>query len=413
MVVLPVPPRARGIGCARRAGDDPSPGRHRFRFAGARTRSSFPVDAFRVVLDDVLDRSRQNAPSVRARRPAIRGFEAYIADRLARRGVRCSAEHVLIVNGSQQALDLICRALLDPGDRVALESPTYSIVLPLLAQYQAQLEEIPMTPRGLDVSALEASIARGRPKLLFTMPTFHNPTGITMDGDVRRRLIDVASRERVPIVEDDFDSELRYDGESVPPLKALDEHGCVIHIGTFSKGLFPGVRLGWIVGPREVIGTLVRAKLIADYHTSLLLQAAVLEFCERGHYDDHLARLGAIYRNKADALVQAMKRHFPDGVTWTMPEGGFAFWLTLPDGVSAESLLADSAKAGVLFTEGSQFFANANGRRHLRISISRVPLDRIDDGVARLGAVLKRLLRAGPRSSDRVDGREQEPALHI
>ena len=192
------------------------------------------------------------------------------------------------MNGSQQGLDLICRTLLDPDDRIAIESPTYTIVLPLLAQYHARVEPIPMTNRGMDLGALEAALERSRPKLIFTMPTFHNPTGITMDLDSRKRLLELASRFGTPVVEDDFDSELRFDGDPVPPLKALDERSSVLHIGTFSKGLFPGLRLGYVVAHPAVVATLGRAKLIADYHTSLLLQAAVLEFCRDGLYDRHL-----------------------------------------------------------------------------------------------------------------------------
>ena len=265
----------------------------------------FPIEPFRRVLDGVLrtegKRLLQYGPA--AGFPPLR---AYIAERPRRRGVEADAENVLIVNGSQQALDLICRTLLDPGDRVAIESPTYTIVLPLLAQYQAEIEAIPMTERGLDLDALETVLERFRPKLIFTMPTFQNPTGITMDLPSRKRLLELAARHATPVVEDDFDSELRFDGDEVPSLKALDERESVLHIGTFSKGLFPGLRLGWIVAPRPVVSTLSRSKLVSDYHTSLLLQAAVVEFCRRGHYDRHLKRLAGIYREKSRKLTGAL-----------------------------------------------------------------------------------------------------------
>jgi 2-aminoadipate transaminase len=373
----------------------------------------FPVEPFRVVLDEVL---AQEGKKLLQYGPAT-GYpplRSYIAERLARRGVETTPDNVLVVNGSQQALDLICRTLLDPGDPVVLESPTYTIVLPLLAQYGADIEEIPMTPRGIDLDALEASLARSRPKFLFTMPTFHNPTGITTDLASRRRLVDIATTHGVPVVEDDFDSELRFRGDALPPLKALDDDDCVIHIGTFSKGLFPGLRLGWLVAPADVVDTLGRSKLISDYHTSLLLQSAVLTFCQRGHYDEHLERLAGIYREKSRSLVAALERHFPDGVTWTEPEGGFAFWITLPASESAEAVLADAATEGVVFTPGTHFFARGEGRRYLRLSISRVPVDRIEEGVARLGKVLaRRLGRAGGDDGKRGGAREQEPALHI
>jgi DNA-binding transcriptional MocR family regulator len=371
----------------------------------------FPVEPFRAVLDKVLRREGktllQYGPA--AGHPPLR---AYIAERLRDRGVAADAENVLIVNGSQQGLDLVCRGLLDPGDRVALESPTYTIVLPLLAQYHAQMEPIPMTDRGMDLDALEAVLERSRPKLVFTMPTFHNPTGITMDLDSRRRLLDLASRYGTPVVEDDFDSELRFDGDTLPPLKALDERGSVLHIGTFSKGLFPGLRLGFVVAPPPVVAMLGRTKLIADYHTSLLLQAAVLEFCREGHYDRHLKRLASIYRDKSRTLTRALEHFFPANVSWTRPEGGYAFWVTLPEALSADAILEESARAGVLFTPGSNFFALGEGDRFLRLSISRVPLERIAEGIERLGAILT---RHGQESNDkgRTRALPREPALHI
>jgi GntR family transcriptional regulator/MocR family aminotransferase len=371
----------------------------------------FPVEPFREVLDRVLRREGktllQYGPA--AGYPPLR---AYIAERIRERGVAADAENVLIVNGSQQGLDLICRSLLDPGDRVALETPTYTIVLPLLAQYHAEMEPIPMTERGMDLDALEIVLERSRPKLVFTMPTFHNPTGLTMDLDSRRRLLDLAARYSAPVVEDDFDSELRFEGNALPPLKALDERGLVLHIGTFSKGLFPGLRLGFVVAPPPVVAALGRAKLIADYHTSLLLQAAVLEFCREGLYDRHLKRLVAIYRGKSRTLMGALERFFPADVSWTRPEGGFAFWVTLPGGLSADAILEESARAGVLFTPGSNFFTRGEGDRYLRLSSSRVPSERIEEGIERLGAILTRHGRES-NDSGRTRALPHEPALHI
>ncbi len=371
----------------------------------------FPVEPFRAALDRVLRRDGkallQYGPA--GGHPPLR---AYIAERLRQRGVTADAENVLIVNGSQQGLDLICRSLLDPGDRVAVESPTYTIVLPLLAQYHAQMEPIPMTGRGMDLDALEAVLERTRPKLIFTMPTFHNPTGITMDLEARKRLVDLASRFGTPVVEDDFDSELRFDGDALPSLKALDERGSVLHIGTFSKGLFPGLRLGFVVASPPVVAALGRSKLIADYHSSPLLQAAVLEFCREGHYDRHLKRLVSIYREKSRALTRALERFFPENVSWTRPEGGYAFWVTLPQAFSAEAVLEESARAGVLFTPGSNFFAQGEGDRYLRLSISKVPVGRIADGIERLGTILKRQILE-PNDGGRTRAIAHEPALHI
>jgi DNA-binding transcriptional MocR family regulator len=367
----------------------------------------FPVEPFRKVMDLVLRRQGKELLQY----GPVAGYaplREYIAARLAVRGVKVSPADVLIVNGSQQGLDLIFRALLDPADAVAVESPTYSAVLPVLAHYQAQVVSVPMTVRGLDLGALESVLARRPVKLIYTMPTFHNPTGISLDLSAREALLRLAVRYQVPIVEDDFEFDLRFAGKGTPPLMALDEAGLVLYLGTFSKGLFPGLRLGWVVAPAAVTRVLGRAKMLADYHTSLLLQASVLEFCRRGHYDAHLRGLARLGRKKGQRLLEAMGRHFPPGTTWTYPEGGHAFWITLPEGLRAERLLAEAEREGVLFTPGATFFSGSGGERSLRLSISRVPLERIDEGVARLAAIIKRHLAAQP---SRVTA--HEPAFHI
>jgi DNA-binding transcriptional MocR family regulator len=268
------------------------------------------------------------------------------------------------------------------------------VVLPVLAQYQAQLLNVPMTDHGMDLQAFENALVRQPVKLIYSMPTFHNPTGITMDLQSRKRLLQIAMKHRIPVIEDDFDSELRFTGEELPPLKALDEMGLVIYLGTFSKGLFPGLRLGWIVAPRAVVETLSRTKMFSDYHSSPLLQAAVLEFCRRGHYQEHLSRLTRIYRKKSRRLVDAMTRYFPAEISWTEPDGGYAYWITLPEGVSSQALLSESAPAGILFTPGTHFFTGDGGDCHFRMSISRVPVDRIDEGIRCLGEIIQRLLVA-------------------
>jgi GntR family transcriptional regulator/MocR family aminotransferase len=369
----------------------------------------FPIEPFRKTVNAVLRRQGkqllQYGPV--AGYPPLR---QYIAERLAERNVEATSEHVLIVNGSQQGLDLVFRALVNPGDTVVVESPTYTVVLPVLAQYQARVLGIPMTGRGMDREALETALSRRSVRLIYTMPTFHNPTGITMDLDSRRALLHLASRYGVPIIEDDFDSELRFDGQALPPIKALDAAGIVLYLGTFSKGLFPGLRLGWIVAPLELVRTLSRTKMFTDYHTSLLLQAAVLEFCERGHYEEHLKNLARVNRKKSRLLVQAMTDYFPDGVSWTEPEGGYAFWITLPGHLSSELLLAEGARAGVLFSPGGQFFTGGDGNRFLRLSISRVPAERIEEGVRRLGKLIERQMATKPGRSPQPAG---EPVFHI
>jgi len=370
----------------------------------------FPIEPFRKVIDVVL---RQRGKELLQYGPAA-GYaplREYIAERLGVRGVKVSPEQVLIVNGSQQGLDLIFRALLDPGDAVAVESPTYFAVLPVLAHYQAQVVSLPMTVRGMDLAALEAALARRPIKLIYTMPTFHNPTGISMDLDARRSLLRLAARHQVPLVEDDFEFDLRFGGQATPPLKALDDFGLVLYLGTFSKALFPGLRLGWVVAPRQVTRVLCRAKMLADRHSGLLLQAAVLEFCRRGHYDAHLRSLARLGRKKGELLLSSLRKHLPAEASWTRPEGGHAFWITLPEPLRAEQLLAEAEREGVLFTPGANFFSGSGGERSLRLSISRVPLGRIDEGVRRLAVIIRRELATLSSQPSRIVA--HEPAFHI
>lgn len=369
----------------------------------------FPVEPFRKTIDAVLRRRGkellQYGPV--AGYPPLR---QHIAEWLSERQVEATAEHVLIVNGSQQGLDLVFRALVNPGDTVAVESPTYTVVLPVLAHYQARVLGIPMSDRGMDLEALESALSRDSVRLIYTMPTFHNPTGLTMDLETRRSLLRMANRHGVPIIEDDFDSELRFQGEALPPIKALDESGIVLYLGTFSKGLFPGLRLGWIVAPPDLVRMLGRAKMFTDYHTNQLLQAAVLEFCERGHYQEHLEHLARVNREKSRVLLGALTRHLPAEVTWTEPEGGYAFWITLPPRISSELLLTQGARQGVLFTPGSQFFTGDEGDRFLRLSISRVPTVRIEEGIRRLARLIDQQMAREPGQPLPAPG---EPMFHI
>jgi len=247
---------------------------------------------------------------------------------------------------------------------------------------------VPVGDDGIRRDLLEGLINRQSPKCLYVMPTFQNPTGVTVSLEGRRELLAMAAKAQVPIIEDDFHNELRYDGAPVMPLRGLDRKGLVIAIGTFSKILFPGLRVGWVVAPPEVMERLVIAKRVSDLHTSALIQAAIYHFCRRRLLDRHMARMRLEYRRRRDALLQALSRHCPAGVTWTQPQGGFSLWLTLPEGMNSQNLLPEAAREGVLYTPGALFYADGGGQNQLRLSFSEIPSERIDEGVQRLAMVI-------------------------
>jgi 2-aminoadipate transaminase len=381
------------------------PGEEVISFAGGMPDSSlFPIGAFRQVLNQVL---RTEGPGLLQYSPAS-GYpplRRFLAAYLLQKGIVVHDSDILIVNGSQQGLDLVARTLLDPGDRVLVEGPSYPGALQIFRTYQAEMLTVPVGDDGIRRDLLEGLMSRHTPKCMYVMPTFQNPTGVTISLEGRRELLAMAAKAQVPIIEDDFHNELRYDGSPVMPLRGLDRNGLVIAIGTFSKILFPGLRVGWIVAPPEVMERLIVAKRVSDLHTSALIQAAIYHFCRRRLLDQHMERMRLEYRRRRDLLIQALQRYCPDGVTWTHPQGGFSLLLTLPSGLDSQTLLPEAAREGVLYTPGALFYADGGGRYQLRLSFSDVPPDRIEEGVQRLSKVIGAALRDGHRfrTSERLE----------
>ena len=358
-------------------------------FAGGMPDSGlFPTDAFRRALNEVV---REEGESLLQYYP-VGGYpplRRYLATYLLRFGLEARAEDILIVNGSQQGFDLIARTLLDPGDAVAIEQPTYPRAMQVFRSFGASLLAVDRDDAGPRVDAFERLLERQAPKLFYCQPCAHNPTGLTIRRDVAMGLLAAAARHQVPVMEDGFDGSLYYGERPPAPLKALDRHGVVVYIGTFSKVLFPGLRLGWLVAPAPLAERLRAAKQLADLHTSALIQAAVHRFCERRLLDRHVARIAAEYRRRRDTLVASLKRRMPEDVTWTEPEGGFSLLVTLPAGLDAGALLARAHERGVAYTPGAAFWVDGSGERTLRLSFSSVPGGKIDEGMRRLGEVVR------------------------
>lgn len=314
----------------------------------------------------------------------------WVCARLATRGISVTVDQVLITNGSQQGIDLAARILLDPGDLVAVENPSYLAALQTFAGCEASFMVIDSDDAGMDIDALERAVAERLPKLIYVVPEFHNPKGTTLSLERRRRLIRLAQAHRIPVLEDDPYGELRFRGQRIPPLAALDDRGMVIHLGTFSKTLAPGMRLGWMVGPKELLRAATIAKQAADLHTGTLAQRAAARLLRTFDYDGHLAVIRRAYGQRCMTMLDALERHFPPGARWTRPDGGLFVWAELPEGISADDLFADALREKVAFVPGSAFFAGAPRRQFLRLNYSNRPPELIEEGIMRLGRVVAR-----------------------
>lgn len=362
----------------------------------------FPTDLFRKVLNKAV---KQEGDALLQYHP-VAGYaplRQYLSSYLLKLGIEAHASEILIVNGSQQGLDLIARTLLDPGDPVLMENPTYLGAIQIFRAQQAQLIPVAVGPHGLRVEAAVRLVGRYSPKLLYCQPTHQNPTGLTMPSGERRDLLALARRHRLPIVEDGFDWALSYEGDPPASLRAMDRSGLVIHLGTFSKILFPGLRLGWVVAPPPVLERLQGAKQLSDLHTPTLVQAALYHFCQRRLLEPHMRRIQGEYGRRRGALLGALKRHMPEGTIWTIPTGGFSLVVTLP-GIDTTELLLHAAERGVLYTPGSFFYMDHGGRYQLRLSFAGLTPGKIDEGVRRLGEVVRAAFRRMPAESDRGEG---------
>jgi len=334
-----------------------------------------------------------------------RPLREMIVRHMDRYGIAVGPDNVLITSGSQQALDLIGRLFLNPGDHVLTEAPTYVGAIQAFASYEARCLTVPIDADGLRLDLLEQALRAGA-KFLYVLPNFQNPAGVTLSLERRRRLVELASHYGTPIVEDDPYGQLRYEGEHLPPLVKLDAdlHGCaygerafrggVLYLGTLSKTLAPGLRLGWVVAPEEVIGRLATAKQAVDLHTGTFVQMLAWETARGGFLDRHVRRIRKVYGERRDAMLDALARHFPRGVEWTRPAGGLFLWVTLPAPLSAAGLLKDALAEKVAFVPGGSFYPNGGGDACFRLNFSYCRPEVIEDGIRRLGGVIARRLEA-------------------
>jgi len=316
----------------------------------------------------------------------------------ARYGISVTPDNVLITSGSQQALDLLGKILINPGDHILVESPTYLGALQAWSAYGAEYVTVPMDEHGMNTDALEEAL-RSSPKFIYVLPNFQNPTGVTLSLERRHKLIELADRYGVPIVEDDPYGQLRYEGEHLPAVVVLDSQfrnssercyaGNVIYLSTFSKILAPGIRLAWVVAPPVVIRKLVQAKQGADLHTSSFSQMVAHEVSHGGFIDQHVKLIREVYGQRRDEMLAAMDGYFPPGVEWTHPEGGLFLWGVLPENLSAAEVLKVALEQKVAFVPGAPFYPIGGGHNTMRLNFSNASPEKIREGISRMGRVLR------------------------
>lgn len=322
------------------------------------------------------------------------GLRELVASRVdVQPGLGYTAANVHLTGGAAQALQVIFDTFIDPGDTVVVEAPAWGGIIRWFRGFQARMEPVSLDEHGIVIEELEELLDRldaegRRPKLIYTIPTFQNPMGITATLERRKRLIEVAARHRVLILEDDPYGELRFAGERVPSLLTLSGGDGVIRTGSFSKVIATGLRVGWIIGPKEYIDATARMRF--DNGTSPFMSYVIAAYIEAGHHEPHVAKMCAVYRSKCDAMLSALEERCSRYATWTRPDGGFFIWLKLPEGTDQNTLLAAANAEGVQFVPGTSFYPNGDGAQYIRLAYSYEPEPAIAEGIRRLARAIER-----------------------
>ena len=319
------------------------------------------------------------------------GLREHIAIDMRRHGSDVSPDQVLITNGSQQAIELVFRTLIDAGDPVVLEDPTFAGALSALDSLGARLVGVPMDDDGIRSDLLALALERHRPRLIYLQPTFQNPTTCVMSAERRREVLALAARHGCVIVEDDWAGDLRLDGRDLPTLHAMDGGRRVIYVSSFSKKLMPGLRIGWVAAPQGVQQRLISLKQIEDCGTSPLLQEALHRFLQEGGLERHLVKIRAAYRERRDAMLDAIDKHFPEDVLVRKPRGGLFVWVRLPRAIDVNELFLAARHRGVLFSPGELFDIDRTGQNALRLTFAAVDPEETASGIETLGRLMKEI----------------------
>src|SRR5437588_2027747 len=354
--------------------------------------STFPPDSYASLMSSVAGqacaRALQYGPT-----EGLSIVKRCIVEVMAAEQIEIDADELLVTSGGQQVIDLVCKTLLDPGDVVVCEAPTYPGAVPTFCAYEAQVVQVTLDRDGMRTDELETTLDRlessgRRPKFIYTVPTFHNPAGVTMSLERRRELVRIASERELLVLEDNPYGLLRYEGSPLPPLRSLDDE-FVIYASTFSKILSPGVRLGWAVAPAPVLEKMNIGKQASDLCSSSISQYFVRAYFDSGPWEDYVRSLIEIYRRRRDVMLDALADQFPREAEWTHPQGGLFIWATLPDYIDTTDLLARALDEQVAFVPGRAAFLDGRGGSSMRLNFSGVGEDQIRDGLQRLGDVVR------------------------
>jgi 2-aminoadipate transaminase len=355
----------------------------------------FPVDEIRDITNEIFTKEPHRALQygVTAGDPRLRKI---LAQRAAAEGMPLTEENVIVTTASQQGLELISKIFIDPGDTVIVELPSYLGGLNAFTSYRAELVAIPMDDEGMKTDQLREKLTELRdadrlPKFIYTVPDFQNPAGVTLSEKRRVELLDICHQYDLPLVEDTPYRELRFEGTAPPDLLSLDDRGCVISLHTFSKILFPGMRLGWALACKEIIDKMELAKQSMDLCTPSFTQAIVLRYIERGLLEGQIKRIIEVYRSKRDTMLRALETYMPkaDDITWTKPQGGLFLWVTLPETISTEEMFNEAVEHDVAYVLGKAFCADGGCENAMRLNFSYPSEEEITEGIRRLADAVK------------------------
>jgi 2-aminoadipate transaminase len=356
----------------------------------------FPVNEIVEVTNYVLSNDGPDALQYGVTE-GLKQLREILVERMRKEGADIGLDNLIITTASQQGLDLIAKVFINPKDTVIVESPSYLGALQAFSAFEAEFVDIRINKDGLDTDILENTLKdlifkeRIKPKFIYTVPNFHNPAGVTLSLERRKRLIEISEKYQIPIIEDDPYGEVRFEGESLPPLISLDRSH-VITLRTFSKILSPGLRLGWIVGDPEAIRKIVIAKQAADLCSPSITQFIVYEFLKRGYLEPYLKKVKVEYKKKRDLMIESMEKYFPEEVKYTKPEGGLFIWASCPKSINTEELFYEAIEEKVAYVIGASFYAHRDIHNCMRLNFSLPSHEQIEEGIKRLGNLLKKKL---------------------